>query len=175
MSSKPTSAKSLPSLIFSSLSASMTQIVVMLLAVNNASGGLREANSFDSAGFVDACFGAVPLLHRWEFSVPQRIPVAGDALFDGQQVGVDCDAGNSLVAVLYEVIYGEASPCSVFNFNGVCSCYLDRPVNGDYRRSSGDQGFEIGLPAIRRDEQNAICSEGRHHLDMGGFDGRIFA
>src|ERR1700722_2435512 len=52
-SSNPATATSLPISIFNSWSVSITQIVAALLAVNNASGRLGEANSSDKADFAE--------------------------------------------------------------------------------------------------------------------------
>src|ERR1700730_12809641 len=51
--SEPTGPTSLPISSFNSWSASITQIVEALLAVNSASGRLRDANSSDRAGFTN--------------------------------------------------------------------------------------------------------------------------
>src|ERR1700730_5166806 len=51
--SEPTGPTSLPISMFNSWSVSITQIVEALLAVNSASGRLRDPNSSDSADFTD--------------------------------------------------------------------------------------------------------------------------
>src|SRR5882757_1523234 len=94
MSSKPTSATSLPISMFNSWSVSITQIVEELLAVNTASGRLRDPNSSDRADFteegldtrnsfghgsfarrIDSLYPAMRslMVRRWEFAAIQVI------------------------------------------------------------------------------------------------------
>ncbi len=79
-------------------------------------------------------------------------------------------ARDLLVAVLDKMLYGQSRPCSVFDAYRIRRGNLNRTIDGNDRRGSRSQRFEISVPAVGRNKEDAVDRMIRHHLHLCSFD-----